>query len=115
MATLANDFTMGCGNGHGCRLIINHPPQPGAPMVGLVSPDWIITPDRAQTYDEMPAPVRPQHALANWTSVRLGNDPNTQKGKDKETWEQLQMIANSNTVHITSEDLESTNDDDLEY
>ena len=23
----------------------------------------------------MPAPVRPRHPLANWTSIRLGNDP----------------------------------------
>ena len=29
-----------------------------------------------QTYDEMPAPVRPRHALANWTSIRIGNNPN---------------------------------------
>ena len=29
--------------------------------------------------------------------------------------EQLQMIANSNTINITSEDSESADDDDLEY
>ena len=83
----------------------------------MVSPDRIVTPDRVQTYDEMPAPVRPQHALANWTSVRLGNDPNTQKGKDKETGEQshIMTIANSNTINVTSEDSESTDDDDLVY
>ena len=81
----------------------------------MVSPDRLVTPDRVQTYDEMPVLVRPQHALANWTSVRLGNDPNTQKDKNKETGEQLQMIANPNTIDIISEDLESTNDDDFEY
>ena len=26
--------------------------------------------------DEPAAAVRPRHALANWTSIRLGNDPN---------------------------------------
>ena len=49
--------------------------------------------------------------------MRLGNDPNTQKGKDEETGEQSQimMIAISNTIDVTSEDLESTDDDDLLY
>ena len=47
----------------------------------MVSPDKIETTDRVPTYNEMQAPVSPQHALANWTSVRLGNDLNTQKGK----------------------------------
>ena len=32
--------------------------------------------DRVQTYDEIPAPVRPRHPLVNWTSVRLGDNPN---------------------------------------
>ena len=115
MAPLANCFTMGHGHGRGCGLSISHPPQPGTPKVAMVSPDRIVTPDRVQTYDEMPAPVRPQHALANWTSLRLGNDPNIQKGKEGETGEQSQMIANSNTIDITSEDSESTDDDDLVY
>ena len=115
MVPLANGFTMGHGYRHGCGLIINHLPQPGAPKVAMVSPDRIVTPDRVQTYDEMLASVRPQHALAIWTSVRLGNDPNTKKGKDEDTGEQLQMIANSNTIDVTSEDWESTDDDDLVY
>ena len=59
MAPLANCLTMGCGHGCGCRLNINHPPQPGAPKIAMVSPDKIVTTDRVQTYDEMPAPVRP--------------------------------------------------------
>ena len=113
MAPLGNCFTMGCGHGHRHRLNINHPTQPGAPKVAMVSPDKIVTTDRVQTYDEMPALVRPQHALANWTSVRLGNDPYTQKGKEEETGEQSQimMIADSNIIDITSEDLDSTNAD----
>ena len=115
MASLANDFTMGHSHRCGHKLIINHPPQPGAPNVAMVSPDRLVTSDRVQTYDEMPAPVRSQHALANWTSVQLENDPNTQKGKDEETGEQLQMIANPITIDITTEDSESTDDDDLEY
>ena len=38
--------------------------------------DKIIHTDRVQTYGEIPAPVRPRHPLANWTSIRLGDDPN---------------------------------------
>ena len=30
-----------------------------------------------QIYEEPPAPVRHRHSLVNWTSVRLGNDPNS--------------------------------------
>ena len=117
MAPLANGFTMGCGHRCGHRLNINHTPQLGAPKVAMVSSDRVVTPDRVQTYDEMPAPVRPWHALANWTSVRLGNDPNTQQGNDEETGEQSQnmMIADSNVIDITSEESDSTDDDDLEY
>ena len=42
----------------------------------MLSPDKIVHTDRVQTYDKMPATVRPRHALANWTSVSLGKDPN---------------------------------------
>ena len=52
------------------------PPQPGAPKIAMVSPDRIVTTDRVQTYNKMPAPVRPWHALANWTSVSWSNNPN---------------------------------------
>ena len=31
--------------------------------------------DSIQIYEEPPAPVRHRHSLANWTSVKLGNDP----------------------------------------
>ena len=123
MAPLANGFTMGYGHGHSHRLNINHTPQLGAPKVARVSPDRVVTPDGVQTYDEIPAPVRPRHALANWTSVRLRNDPhtqhnNTQQGNDEETGEQSQsiMIADSNVIDITLQELESAAaDDDLEY
>ena len=82
----------------------------------MVSPDRIVTTDRVQMYDEMPAPVRPLHALANWTYVRLGNEANTQMGKRRRNRGTItiMMIANSNTIDITSEDSES-NDDDLVY
>ena len=81
-------FTFGRGNmaplgswnnissGWGCRLNINYTPQVGIPNVAVVSPDKITHTDCVQTYDEMPAPVRPRHALANWTSIRIGNNPN---------------------------------------
>ena len=32
--------------------------------------------DSMQIYEEPPAPVKHRHSLANWTSFRLGNDPN---------------------------------------
>ena len=32
--------------------------------------------DSVQIYEEPPAPVRCRLSLANWISVRLGNDPN---------------------------------------
>ena len=96
MAPLAswNNITLGCG----CRLNISHTPQEGTPYVAVVSPDKIIHTDRVQMYDQMPAPVRPRHALANWTSVRLGDNPNKPMANE-ETGEQSQMIADSNT-HI---------------
>ena len=112
MAPLAswNNITLGCG----CRLNINHTPQVGIFNVAVVSPDKIIHTDRVQTYDEMPAPVRPRHALANWTSVRLGNNPN-RPTFNKETGEQPQMImiADSNTHDMTSEDTESADGDPI--
>ena len=40
------------------------------------SPHRIVHNDSVQIYEEPPAPVRRRHSLANWTSVRLGNDPN---------------------------------------
>ena len=36
----------------------------------------IVHNDSMQIYEEPPVPGRPRQSLANWTSVRLGNDPN---------------------------------------
>ena len=43
-------------------------------------------------YDELPVPVRPRHPLANWTSIRLGNNPNRPTVNERET---EQLIYNS--------------------
>ena len=43
-------------------------------------------------YEEPPVPVRPRYALANWTSVRLGNDSNRPTLNERETG---QLIYNS--------------------
>ena len=51
------------------------------------SPDRVVHNDSIQIYEETPAPVRHRHSLANWTSVRLGNDPNNHK-VDESTMEQ---------------------------
>ena len=40
------------------------------------SPHRVVHNDSIQIYEEPLAPVRCRHSLANWTSVRLGNDPN---------------------------------------
>ena len=85
MAPLANGLTIGHRHGCGHGININHPPQPGAPKIAMVSPDRIVTTDRVQTYDEMSAPVRARHALANWTSVSLGNNPNRLTVNERET------------------------------
>ena len=63
---------------------------------------------------KMPTPVRPRHALANWTSVRLGDNPNRPTVND-ETGEQSQMmmIADSNTHDTTSGDTETTDGDPI--
>ena len=39
------------------------------------SPYRVVHNDSLQIYEEPPAPVRCRHSLANWTLVRLGNDP----------------------------------------
>ena len=59
--------------------------------------DKSIHTDCVQTYDKIPAPVRPRHPLANWTSVRLGDNLN--RPTDQEISEgQLEwnMINDSN-------------------
>ena len=63
--------------GCGCRLNIDQTSQERETILAVVPPsDKIIHTDRVQTYDEIPAPVRPRHPLANWTSVRLELDFN---------------------------------------
>ena len=80
----------------------------------MVSPDKNTHTDRVQTYDKKPAPVRPRHALANWTSFRLKNDSN-RPTVNEETGEQPQMmmIDDSNRHNMTSEDTESTDGDPI--
>ena len=67
-------ITIGCK----CRIHIDQTASVREPAIAIVplSPDKSVYNDRVQTYDEPPAAVRPRHALANWTSIRLGNDPN---------------------------------------
>ena len=65
---------MGCGHG----IPIDQTTTTKEAAIALVppSPHRIIHNASMQIYEEPPAPVRPRHTLANWTSVRLGNDPN---------------------------------------
>ena len=70
--------------GHGCRLL-NEDNQSQTPPVQqeaernllIVAPmDRIVHTDRNQTYEGDPTLIRPRNALANWTCVSLGNNPN---------------------------------------
>ena len=57
--------------GHGCRTTTTK-----EAAIASVPPSLhrIVHNDSMQIYEEPPAPVRCRHSLANWTSVRLGND-----------------------------------------
>ena len=57
--------------GHGCRTATT---KEAAIASVPPSPHRIVHNDSMQIYEEPPAPVRPRHSLANWTSIRLGND-----------------------------------------
>ena len=76
IAPLSNRTNAPIGCGH--RLNIDQTCQKEKETsIAVVPPsDKIIHTDRVQTYDEIPALVRPRHLLANWTSIRLGDDPN---------------------------------------
>ena len=64
--------------GHGCGIHIDQTASVREPAVAVVSPspDKTVYNDSVQTYEEPSAAVRPRHALANWTSIRLDNDSN---------------------------------------
>ena len=85
MAPLASrtGITMGCEHG----IHLDQTPPVREPTVAVVPPssDRIVYNDSIQMYDEPPVPVRPRHALANWTSVRLGNNPNRPTVNERET------------------------------
>ena len=76
-------MTMHCG----CRIHLNQTPQVREPAVGVVPPslDRIIHNECVQISDELPVPVRPRQPLANWTSVRLGNNPKRPTTNERET------------------------------
>ena len=64
--------------GQRCGIPINQTATTKEAAMALVppSPHRTAHNDSMQIYEEPPAPVRHRHSLANWTSVRLGNDPN---------------------------------------
>ena len=75
MAPVASGtMTKGCG----CRLRLHQTPLVKEPAAAVVSPlpDRVVHNECVQMYDELPVLVRPRHPLANWTSIRLGNNPN---------------------------------------
>ena len=85
LAPLASgaSMTMGCG----CRLHLHQTPPVRKPAVAVVSPspDRVVHNECVQKYDELPVPVRPRHPLVNWTSIRLGNNPNRPTMNESET------------------------------
>ena len=86
----------GTGITLGCRhaIHIDQTPPVREPTVTVVppSPDKVVYNDSVQMYGELPVPVRPRHALANWTSIRLGNNPNRPTMNEREDG---QLIYNS--------------------
>ena len=65
--------------GHRCRTATT---KEAAIACVPPSPHRIVHNDSMQIYEEPPALVRHRHSLANWTSVRLGNDPNSHTGDE---------------------------------
>ena len=59
--------------------------------------------DRVQIYEELPAQPRPRQQLANWTSVRLGNNP-SRPTVDEITQGQQQWNAFNENTHGQSHD-----------
>ena len=100
-----------------CGIFIHQTPQ--EPEIVIVPPtDRIVHTDRIQTYEEMPAPVRPRHLVANWTSITLGNNPN-RPTTDKIIWGQPQwnMFNDDNRQgqrhNRPSDDMESMEGDPI--
>ena len=54
----------------------------------IPSPHRVVHNNSIQMHEEHPAPVRCRHSLANWTSVRLGNDPNNHTVDESTTGQQ---------------------------
>ena len=64
--------------GHECSILLDQTTNTKEAAIALIppSPHRIVHNDSVQIYEDPPAPVRHIHSLDNWTSVRLGNDPN---------------------------------------
>ena len=89
-------MTTDCGS----RIHLHQTPPVKEPAVAVVSPsaDRVFHNECVQMYDELPAPVRPRHPLPNWTSVRLGNNPNRPTVNERETEQ-----STYNSVNDTNE------------
>ena len=60
--------------GHGGSIFIEQTSQ--EPEIAVVPPtDRTIHMNRVQTYEELPTQPSPRQPLANWTSLRLGDNP----------------------------------------
>ena len=64
-------------------------------------------------YDELPVPVRPRHPLANWTSIRLGNNPDRPTVNERETEQSTynSVIDTNGQQNRESEQQDSESDD----
>ena len=96
-APLANSTSVIKGHGHG--IIIDQTHQEPERNLAIVPPtDKIVHTDSVQMYEGDLTLTRPRKALANWTSVSLGNKPN-RPTFDEITRRQLQwnMLSDNTT------------------
>ena len=104
-------MTMDCRH----RLHLNQTPPVREPHIAVVSPspDRVVHNECVQMYDELPAPVRPRHPLANWTSVRLGNNPDRPTMNERETEQSMYnvVIDTNEQQNRESEQQDSESDD----
>ena len=108
--------------GSRCRLHLDQTPPVREPAIAVASssPDRVVHNDCVKTYDELPVPLRPKHPLANWTSIRLGNNLNRPTMNERET-EQLtnNLVIDTNGLqnkeseqqYSELDDAQSTNPD----
>ena len=116
MTLLANWTNENNGCGHGISI----PQASKESEIAVVPPTpthKIVYTERVQTFDEIPAPVRPRHPLANWTSVRLGDNPNRptvdEITQGQQQWNMFNDNAHGQNYNRPSDETESVEGDPI--